>query len=421
MNEKQDPIIGTWWISDKPENKVPGSLEVDEKKLTLLGAFNSFPSSALMVSILETPVKENMIVGISSKGEYFSLEYYKTPAHTQLAFSRSLSHNETYSIYRIIKGGHFDNIDELSFDHIRVELPHLFQWFSKSAVKSEILSKEEKGLDTISITCDLNNPERTVLYSDELIEVSYNIDLTVPTLPLDDLHISQKGIVKIESKIKSMQLDSLLSILNSLIRFLQIGIGQKLKPIKITAHIDKNNVQVLLPPNLITIKKRSIHDMMFSFSEVEGSIQDILHKVINYNHDYADILNLYSGLIEDSTKNIHNRFKDAVSFIEGFVKQKSGDKTLEQVFKLFNKEYTNSKGDTLLPAADVKKIIVTRDRLTHFFMHEKKLKHVVDEECIIIYTDKLIFLIEFALLKDLGLHDDLLEKFYEKRSKSVLY
>lgn len=420
MSEKQPPIMGTWWISDKPENKVTGSLEIDEKKLTLIGGFSRFPSTTRMLPTLETAVKENTIVGVSSSGDYFTLEYYKTPATIEWAFSQSSSHNETYSIYRVIKGGHFDNVDDLCFDYICVELPHLFQWFSKSAVKSQIVSKEGEGLDTISIICDLKSHERIVLYGDKQIEVSYSIDVTVPTLPLDDIHISQRGIIKLESKKKSMQLDSHLSILSSLIRFLQIGIGQKLKPIKITAHIEKNKVQVLLPPNLVTIKKRSIHDMMFSFSEVEGSIQDILYKVINHDRDYADILNLYTGLIEDSAKNIHNRFKDAVSFIEGFVKQKSGDKTLEQVLKLFNKGYTNNKGDTLLLAEDIKKIIVTRDKLTHFFIHEKKLKQVADEESIIIYTDKLIFLIEFALLKDLGLKDDLLEKFYEKRSKSVL-
>ncbi|GAG39708.1 unnamed protein product [marine sediment metagenome] len=73
------------------------------------------------------------------------------------------------------------------------------------------------------------------------------------------------------------------------------------------------------------------------------------------------------------------------------------------------------------PSKDYEKIRVTRNKLSHVAIEKGDEKFILDDIEKYFYFNKLTFLLEYSFLKNMGMSENLLEKFYGKNKQLFQY
>jgi len=156
-------------------------------------------------------------------------------------------------------------------------------------------------------------------------------------------------------------------------------------------------------------------EMNFTLSDIKNMTQVVFDKWFSDKDKHTDTFDLFSAISSDSNKNLHNQYKDIVSTIEGYVRIEKNNLniSLERAIKTLNEEIP--KDSRPIPKSDYKKIRITRNKLSHIAIKKTDEKFVLGYEEKWANFHKLLFILEYALLKNLGMSDEFMDKFYIKR------
>lgn len=419
-------ISGMWWMSDDPDNKVPGDLLIDEGRLELNGSFEGLKPGVWGAGKpgLISPIKDRTILGVNRGGKIkYTLEYFDNPAWTDTWNNEYGYKADIYTLGRIFEGDHFDKTDNLRFKNYYVEYPNVFNWVSDGLITVTTFFKKSKKLKARDMTTriDIKAPKEIVVYKGDKFTVSLSLYRGSMNLaPSDDMHLKQGCFVRIRSP-KGIELSDAIDTYTHLRRFLSIAIGKDVEPIRLQMKTGRGRavrtVTLITRPREDTSKK-SIHpnEMSFTFSDIKKNRQTIFEKWFTEKDKHVDMFDLFSFINSSTPKNINNQFKDIVSAIEGYVTVETGVSRTspETAIKTLNEYLPES--DRLISEDDYSRIQITRNKLSHI-----KLAKASDEVKIMDNNDKYLssrrmhFLLEYALLKNLGVQESILDKFYEKR------
>ena len=415
-----DRIQGLWWLSDKPDNTVSGDLLISDRKLELNGSFEGIKSGSFGgVSKIISIQQNKTILGIAKKGgKRYTLEFYDEPS-----FSMSFPgyKADTYFLGTIFEGDHFTQTATLSFQKYYVEFPYLFEWVGDSVIASQIMPSR-KGKPTVKdITIRIGKQKTINVFKNNQFKLSFVINAGKVSLGSpQNINVSQQCLVKIETVKTGLSLVDLYPIIFHLERFLVIAVGKSLRSIQFQAVLGKGAKTTIInifPRFLIQKERSKIHpsDMNFTFSDIKNDSQVILKKWFSDRNKHSDTFNLFSFISSDSTKNLNNQFKDIVSAIEGYVRIEKANLgiSLDKAIKILNEEVPQN--DRPIPKSDYKKIRITRNKLSHVAIKIGDEKFVLDDEEKWTNFNKLLFIFEYSLLKNLGMSSDLLDKFYKKK------
>jgi len=421
MLDGDDKVQGIWWLSNKPDKVVSGDLLINDRKLELNGSFEGIKSGSFggMRKVISVE-KKDTILGIAKKGgKKYTLEFYDEPSSFSMSFPGYKA--DTYLLGNIFEGEHFIQIKKLSFQKYYVEFPYLFEWVGDSVIASQI-TPPMKGKPAIEdITIKIGKQKTIDVFKGNQFKLSFVVNAGRVSLGSpQNINVTQKCLAKIEAVKKNLSLADLYSIIFHLERFLIIAIGKSLRPTHFQVVLGKGTKTsiVRIFPHFLTQKNYpAIHfsDMNFTFSDIKKDSQIILKKWFSNKSKHDDVFNLFSFITSDSTKNLNNQFKDIVSAIEGYVKvEKSNlDISLDKAIKILNEDLP--KNDRPIPKNDYKKIRITRNKLSHIAIKSGDEKFILNDEEKWAYFNKLLFLLENSLLKNLGMSKNLLDKFYKKK------
>ncbi len=237
---------------------------------------------------------------------------------------------------------------------------------------------------------------------------------------IQEMNLSQTCNLKLEAIKGTISLKEANSIIAHFERFLTIAVGRSISLVKYQASTgkgrDASNVTIYLrSAKLKQYPNLSIHSMNFGWNNIKGNSQTIFDKWFADMDKYADIFNLFSAIRSDTPKILENQFKDIVSAIEGYVRLEKNnlDIDLDKTIKVINEAMP--KNDRPFVKADYNKIRITRNKLSHVAIKPEDEPYVLDHDGIWIGFQKLLFLLEYSLLKNLGLSDGMLNDFYKKR------
>lgn len=419
-------ITGMWWKSDNPDRRVPGDLLIDEGRLELNGSFDDLRPSVWGVDRpgLTSPVKDKTILGVNRGGKIkYTLEYFDNPSWTD-TWNNGYGHKaDIYTLGRIFEGDHFDKTDSLKFRNYYVEYPNVFNWVSDGLITVTTFFKKSKILKARDVTTriDIKAPKEIVVYKGDKFKVSLSLYRGSMSLaPSEDMRLKQGCFVRIWSP-KGMELSDATDAYRHLQRFLSIAIGKNVEPIRFQMKTGRGRDARMI--TLVSRSKKSTveksirpNEMSFTFSDIKKSRQIIFEKWFAEKDKHADMFDLFSFINSNTPKNINNQFKDVVSAVEGYVTVETGvPRTSPEVAVKTLNEYL-PESDRLISEDDYSRIQITRNKLSHI-----KLERAGDETRIMSDNDKYLssrrmhFLLEYALLKNLGVEDSILDKFFKKR------
>lgn len=420
-------IPGIWWISDEPDNKVPGDLLINDGRLELNGSFQPLQPGAYDVRIpgLIRPVQEKTILGLSRNGnKRYTLEYYDNPAF-QMSWSSYNDYKvDTYSIGRIFEGYHFGEIEGLKFKEYYVEYPNVFDWVGDGIITiTTTIPQKRKKLEksTVVNKIEVRSPKDILAYKGDGFKLSFNIYRgPFQMSPSENIHVSQGCNVKLESA-KGIDLHAAQEIYRHVRRLLSIAIGIDIEPksIRITVGRGKQKKYItMIVPGVINKKKaktRHQGEMNFTYRDIRKQSQAIFEEWFRMKDKHSDMLDLFSSINSNSPKNINNYFKDVVSALEGYVCVETNRLEVgpDKAVKILDEALPEP--DRIINKNERERIRITRNKLSHIKIPAHNESYVMDYNDKYIYANKMVFLLEYSLLKNLGVGDELLKNFYNKR------
>jgi len=119
---------GTWWLPDKPEKRVSGTLTFTPNKeanLDLMGSFKDIKNKNKS-EILEPEI----ILGVSSDGKYITL--YKCLETNSTTSFPGFQTSSRFLANLVFEGVHFQKSEDISFKSISVHYLHLDEWVNIS-------------------------------------------------------------------------------------------------------------------------------------------------------------------------------------------------------------------------------------------------------------------------------------------------
>lgn len=426
MNQ-EEKIAGMWWFSDQDiKTAVAGDLFIKERRLELNGSLEGIKSGSIGGGLGFLSVeKEKFIFGFSKKGgKRYTLEFFAEPTYsTSVPGYKS----DTYSLGTVFQGGHFVETDKLSFSKYRVELPYLFEWINDGVISTKLIyEKNKKSLEEIEIKVKIGKLNKIPIFQNNDFKVWYTIHVNkIPILPAKEMNVSQGCYLGIESLKKELILTDFYSIVSHLERFLTIAIGRTSKPINYQAVVNNGNFPepIQIFPHFLNqseYPKINPADMNFMFSDIRDESQNIFSNWFSQKEKHKDVFNLFSAINSDTSKNLNNQFKDILSAIEGYVRVEKNDFDidLDKAVKTLNEKLP--KSDRCFTKSDRDRMRITRNKLTHIAIKPKDERYILSNKEKLIYFWKLKFLLEYSFLKDMGVSEELLKKFYEKKNVGSL-
>lgn len=417
-------IPGVWWFSDDPKNVVPGDLLIADRKLELNGSFDGMKPGIIGKGKpgLISARQDRTILGVTRKGgKRYTLEYFDEPSYS-IAMPGYKA--DTYTLGHIFEGDHFSRTDNLAFETYYVELPYLLEWVNDGVISTQMIIPNNKtaSMADTSFKIEISGPKAIEVFKGAKFNMSFRIYPEGVTLgtPVKDMHLSERCVVKIESVGENLTFLEAGAIMAHIERFLAIATGKGVEPIKYQASSgsghESKTVTVLTRGMQNTQKcDISIHEMNFTFSDIKPDSQAIFEKWLDDMAKHADMFDLFSVIRSDSPKNINNHFKDVVSALEGYISVEEGklDVSLKKTFKTLNEKLP--KVDRPLTSNDYEKIRITRNKLSHLTIRPEDEAYVLSDSDKWVNTQRMTFLLEYSLLKNLGLSEAMLTQFYEKR------
>ena len=401
MNEEKR-IAGLWWLSDKPDNKIAGDLLIEDRRLELTGSFEGlkpgiYGSSPKLVKTEQ----QTTIQGVARNGgKKYTLEYFADP----VGFTMHSYKADTYRLGDIFIGGHIDKIENLAFDKYYIEFPYLHEWLGDGVITVSTTMKEEP-LRRKSTTITVGDIKTTEIYKDKSIKLVL-------------VSRAENCVLGIEISKGVLPLVEARRVIKHFERFLIIATGRSLEStdIKVKAG-NARSYTTVLPYHFKRkdYKDIHIHDMNFTFKDIKSRRKALFTKWFADRDKYADIFDLFSVLRSDVPKMLENEFKDIVGAIEGYVRieQDNLDIPLDKAIKTVNEAL--SENDRPLTKNDYKKIRITRNKLSHMATKPADLPFILGHEEMWFTFEKLLVLFEYSVLKNLGLSQKMLKKFYDKR------
>lgn len=328
---------------------------------------------------------------------------------------------DTYRLGDIFIGEYIDKIENLAFDRYHVEFPYLYEWLDDGVITIRTTFKDNP-LRRDSTIIVVNDVKTTKIYEDQNIILTLVSSVgRMPILPVEkNINIEQKCVLGIEVKKGRLSLTEALSVIQHFQRFLIIATGRNLEPVDIKVKTDSaRDYTTLLPYRFQKkyYKDINTHDMNFTFEDIKTECKGLFTKWFADKDKYADIFDLFSALRSDVPKMLENQFKDIVGAIEGYVRINQNDLSisLDKAIKTLNNALP--KNDRPLSSNDYDKIRVTRNKLSHVAIKEADAPYVMSHEDMYFTYERLLALFEYSVLKNLGLSEKMLKKFYNKRKK----
>lgn len=427
LMDNTERITGVWWMSDDPDNRVPGELLVQTRKLILNGSFEAMKPGTYGGARpgLYMPNKDKTIQGHSRSGnKRYTLEFFEN-----YAFSITLPGYkvDTFNLGNIFEGDYFNNTVDLSFNTYYVEFPDLFEWVNDGIVSAETTFIKGDPLRIKDTKIVIGAPKSISIYKKDSLQISLSFSRSGVPLSgsLRQLTIEQKCLLKIQS-VEGLNFYDTLKTIHHIGKFLSIAIGRHTEPVFLQMN-KGDDVKSMSRTTLLNVKKKDVErkdlqswDMNFNFNDVKGDIQKILKKWLQDRQKHADMFDLFSQIQSDLPKTINNQFLEVVSAIEGYVRIELNKPGMDiaKTIKVLN-EYL-AKDDRPLKPSEYESIRITRNKLSHLSLENKKDEaRVLSDEEKLTSVYKLKFLLEYGLLKNLNVSSQALKSFHDK-NKPIL-
>lgn len=325
MNEEFE-YKGNWWLPDKPEKRVSGTLTFTPNKGANLDLMGSFKDTENM----NITLKPEIILGVSSDGKYITL--YKCFETNSTPNFLGVQTSSRFLANLVFEGVHFQTSEDISFKSISVHYLYLDEWVNISGF--DIKSPAEK-----EVIIKYKPPEPFQAKISDELKILINFP---PPWPLfvhvqKEVTIKQNTEVKIETS-EEKPYEDYRKIMSHIQNFLTLGITKPVYPLTITGLTEVNveNEAYYLPVKifyqLLDIPKEyktlTSNDMLFTFKDISDRFEPLLKNWFEKKDFLEPVFNLYFGTLHNPRMYLEDLFLSLIQAIESFHRRVYGGKYL---------------------------------------------------------------------------------------------
>jgi hypothetical protein len=456
---------GYWWLPERPERMLPGTLIYDPEQETRLTTIGSFVD----LNEFQRLNRVEMILGVSTNGKIITL-HNLIPAGLQITAPGLTSANYIASV--VFLGHHFQEEPQMRFRSLSIRYPHILEWTGFSGFRIEVPVHSKQEGDQLHV--HYRFPETlTAQVPGALISLDYRYQMQGDYR--NEVELRQRTFVKITLE-QAMSLHDLWNQFQiPICNYLTFAIGIPLSPLELILTSDNameeaqkgepraKEIEVLVqtqPTAAGAGKSRAPHEMLFHLSALGTSFQTSLNLWFEKAQALEPAFKLYFGTIHGQHMYLEHQFLSLAQALETFHRRVYGGFYLgEEEFaavlqalsgalpsnvpsnvatsykmKLeFLNEYSLRKrlknlveaaGKTarfLIPRPDdfVQRMTNTRHFLTHY---DNRLRGSSAEgEDLFWLIQQAKFLFEVLLMREIGFPSELIKTLVEQNERYIQY
>jgi hypothetical protein len=431
---------GQWWLPNKPEKAVSGTLRYTHSDGAVLELIGSFEDNGEMHR-MPSPV---VILGTSSTGKDISLHgcFLIQARMSYPGFSTS-----SYFAKMVFVGVHFPKTEDIRFRSMDIRFSHFDEWANMSGFKINH-SEEEDVIIRYRRPDDIRVP----VGDDFTIAITTRAMLPKLTLVQKKASVEQQTIARIETTHET-SIEEYHRIIHHLQNFLCLAVREPVHVLSMEGETEANkmNDTAYHPPIGIFYRSPYISeapesllglDMLFTYQDISADFEVLLRNWFEKADVLKPICGLYFGMLSNPHLYLENQFLSLVQAAEAFHRRIFGGRYLpkseykELVFtplvnmipdanrdlqeslksKLgYGNEYSlktrlsellDKSGDIVPQLLGNRKVFIdktvnTRNYLTHY--DKKSYNRAARETDLVSLTKKLRILLEVCLVTQTGL------------------
>lgn len=196
---------GKWWLHDKPQKQISGTLRFTPVEGAVLDLIGSFKDLQDMNKMLETEI----ILGVSSDGRNITLH---NCFETESNFSSSGLLISSFYANEVFVGVHFQRPKDIKFKSLSIHYSYLDEWVNISGFNIQ----HRNG-----VLIEYKSPESIQAIINDDLKIFIDFYTAYPTISIvqKEACIKQKAYIKIEPS-EDKSFDEYLNIMYSIQKFL---------------------------------------------------------------------------------------------------------------------------------------------------------------------------------------------------------
>jgi len=443
---------GVWWLPEKPEEQIPGTLKFTPDEGAILELAGSFKDISFKdIENMDKMLKSEIILGVSADGEKITL-YKCFESDFEITVRPSFQKFPT-SVFRaefVFIGAHFQKPEDIKFKSISVHYSHLDEWVNISGFTFQYKSDTGEFL----IKYKLPEPIQAKINKDCKISIDFKVTYPTRSIVQKEANIKQRTYIRIEHSIEK-SLDEYLNIMRHIQNFLSLGVTEPVYPSKITGITEANKHTITDNPYISPVEiyyrlpeisraPRTVypHNMLFTFKDISDRFEMFLKNWFEKANTLEPVYDLYFGPLYNPRMYLRHQFLSLIQALEAYHRRnfegkylpdddygrvrkkleefidglridssfknalknklKYGNeyslrKRLKEIFRQY-KEIT----DNFITNKDVfiNKVVEIRNYLTHYDKNSREI--AVDKKQLYHITQQLKIVIVICLLSELG-------------------
>jgi len=183
---------GIWWLPDKPEKQISGTLRFTPNEGAILDLIGSFKDIKEINKMLEPEI----ILGISSNGKNITLhKCFETKSN--VSFPGLLT--SSFYANEVFIGTHFQRSEDIKFRELSIRYSYLDEWVNISGFDIQYPDKK-------AVVIKYKLPEPIQANIGEDYKIFIDIQATYPTHSIvqKEASIKQKTYIRIEHSVKKI-------------------------------------------------------------------------------------------------------------------------------------------------------------------------------------------------------------------------
>ena len=424
---------GIWWLPDKPEKQVPGTLRFTPNEGAILKLIGSFKDT-------KDTLKPEIILGISN-GKKITLHKCFETKPNNVSVSESLS----FYADEVFVGAHFQKSEDIKFRKLSIRYSYLDEWVDISGFN--ITDEKE-------IVIKYKEPEPIQTSIGEDCKIFIEIQVTRPTHSIvqKEASIKQRTYIRIEHSVEK-SLEEYWNIMRHIQNFLSLGVTEPVCPLTVKGITESIKDMPYNLPVEVEIYRHSPEvsktpktlypqNMLFTFKDISDRFEIFLKNWFEKADTLGPVYDLYFGTLYNPRMYLQHQFLSLIQAIEAYHRRKFEGKYLSdddykpiyEKFEKFIKEldiepsfkkalesklkYGNEHSlrrrlkdlfekykeveDDFIEDKDifVNRVADTRNYLTHY--DKNLMEKAVDGEQLYYVTQQLKIVIVICLLSELG-------------------
>jgi ApeA N-terminal domain 1 len=286
---------GYWWLPDRSEEKVPGTLTFDPDdgaSLDLLGSLKGLEGTV-------DPLEPEIILGLSSEGKHITLKGCGKTRGT-LRFGGGFS-TSAFAVSIVFVGEHFERPEDVGFERLVVEYLHLEAWAHQSGIQPKLVEETEGPKRRwMEMRHDCPDPFTAVVGDEYEVILNFAAEFEHSPRPFTWASFVQPSEIAIEFPEKQ-SFDRLGDIVFRLQHLFSLGMRRPAYPVAVRGYTGSPGeampVEVHYRPLDRTndVQRPELHEMLFSRRDLPGGFETTVGRWLEGAEKLDPVYRLFRG------------------------------------------------------------------------------------------------------------------------------